>query len=297
MLAAVVDELGAQPRIEVREVEEPEVGAGESLVAVEAAAVAHFELDVISGDFLAPPPPLPFVAGSEGAGRVVASDTIPIGTLVRIGGAGVGIIRNGCWAERVAAPDTAVEPLPPDLDPSIAAAFYSAVTGATGSVASMTIQLALRAGASKVVGFHRDPAQSQLLPAGSESVIWEGAATAERFSGENAFDLVVDVVGGEMLSLLATRSVKPGGIVAMTGYAGSDELRTSITKLLVADVSLRPVNAINLEDQVKPAAQAMLAEIGTELELRTTRFPLADISEAIELLRAGTAAGRILVEP
>ncbi|MBS1877973.1 MAG: zinc-binding alcohol dehydrogenase family protein [Actinobacteria bacterium] len=317
MLAAVTDQLDAGRNVEIREVDEPEVGPGESLVAIEAAAVAHFDLTILSGEFFAPPP-LPFIAGAEAGGRVLASETLEVGTRVRVGGAGVGVVRAGTWAERVAAPDAALEALAPEVDAGIAATcFYAAttaeaalhtigqlqpgqrvaVTGATGSVSDLTIQLALRAGASKVVGFHRSAAQADLIPAGAESVVWEGAATADRFRGDDAFDLVVDVVGGEALSLLATRSIKPGGAVAMVGYAASDDLSVSITDLIVNDVRLLPVNTIRLEDEVRGAAQAMLSEVGSELQLRTTRLPLGEIDAALDLLRGGTAGARILVEP
>lgn len=318
MRAAYVEELSPEPRVEVGERPEPERGAGETLIAVAAATVAHFELTVLSGEFFPRQPPLPFIAGSEVAGRVLESEAFAPGTLVRVGGAGVGVVRDGGWAERMVAPDAAIDALPDGVDPAIAAAYFSpagtahaalnivgglrpgdsiAVTGATGAVASLTMQLALRAGAGRVVGFHRDPDKGHLLPEGAESVRWEGAATADRFRGEEGFDVVVDVVGGEITALLATRAIKPGGTLVMVGYAGSDELSASLTELIVADVSLKPVNAINLEGQMRPAANAMLTEIGGELELRTVSLPLDEVNEAIALLLRGTAGGRILLEP
>ncbi|MFI0237825.1 hypothetical protein [Streptomyces sp. NPDC016845] len=44
---------------------------------------------------------LPFISGTQGSGYVIASDTHPEGALVRLRREGLGLSREGAWAEHV----------------------------------------------------------------------------------------------------------------------------------------------------------------------------------------------------
>jgi NADPH:quinone reductase-like Zn-dependent oxidoreductase len=315
MRAAIATAWKADPVVQV--VPDPSPGPGEALVEVVAASCAHFDLSVMTGEFFVVPG-LPFIPGAEGAGRILSSSVHPAGTAVRIRGGSVGTTRNGAWADRLIAADDELEVLTPGTDLVLAAGFYSAcatahaalrlvgafspgqtvaVTGASGSVGYLTAQLALRLGAGRVVAFHRDPAQAHLIPAGAESAIWNGEATLAPFEGGEGFDLVVDVVGGDVLALLATRATKPGGRVAMVGYAAAEELSLSIPDLLGASVSLAPVSLKRMQGDVPPAAE-LLAEVERgDVEVRLSKVPLAELPRALDLLRQGTAGGRIVLIP
>ena len=80
MRAAVVTELGAP--LEIREVDRPDPGPGEILVAIEASGVCHTDLHAAEGDWPVKPTP-PFIPGHEGVGTVAA--TGPGVTLVKEG--------------------------------------------------------------------------------------------------------------------------------------------------------------------------------------------------------------------
>ena len=105
MLAARIHGFGRPVELEHRP--EPTVAEGESLVAVEAAVVGHLDLGVAGGRFPLLPTP-PYTPGTGGAGRVLDSDSLEPGTLVEIRGGGVGLLRDGTWAERIAVPDDAL---------------------------------------------------------------------------------------------------------------------------------------------------------------------------------------------
>lgn len=315
MRAAVATAWKTDPVVQV--VPDPAPGPGEALVEVAAASCAHFDLSVMTGEFFVVPE-LPFVPGAEGAGRVLESAVHAPGTPVRIRGRSVGMTRDGAWAERLVAAADDLEALAPEADLVLAAGFYSAcatahaalrivgglspgqtvaVTGASGSVGYLTAQLALRLGASRVVAFHRDPAQAHLIPAGAEPVVWDGEDGLAPFAGEEGFDLVVDVIGGDVLALLATRATKPGGRVAMVGYAANEELSISIPGLLGANVSLMPVSLKRMQGEVPPPAE-LLAEVERgDVAVRLAEVPLGELPRALDLLRAGTAGGRIVLVP
>jgi NADPH:quinone reductase len=311
MLAALVEDWGREPTI--GEVAEPVPGPGETLVEVKAATVSHIDLSVLSGEFFLSPG-LPYVPGSEGAGVVLESPTFAPGTPVRIAGE-VGLTRNGVWAERVAAADADLEALPAGTDLCLGASYRSpcatayaavtlvgrvaagervAVTGATGSVGAMVLQLAREAGA-EAFGIHRDPDQAELLPAGVTSVPGDDPARFDAYKGEDAFDLVVDTVGGPLLAELATGAIRPGGRAMLVGYAGEDILEVSLTALISADVSLVPLNLIFRAAEVEAAAPRLLERVEAgELEVRMNVFPFAELADALALLRAGTGAGRVV---
>lgn len=185
MLAARVHAIGREPLLE--EASTPRLGPGETLVAVEAAAVGHLDPTIWSGS-LPVHPPLPYVPGTDAAGRVVASPDWPEGARVWIRGGGVGIERDGCWASLVAVPHEAVHALPEGVDSVVGATFFVpwstaqvalfevgglrsgerlAVRGATGAVGSLVVQLALAAGAAEVVAASRTAERGSSLPAGA----------------------------------------------------------------------------------------------------------------------------------
>ena len=81
MLAALVEEIGSPPR--PAEVEEPQRGADEALVAIHAAPLNPVEIRVAAGRFARRAEP-PYVPGLEGAGTVVTANGYPPARRVRV---------------------------------------------------------------------------------------------------------------------------------------------------------------------------------------------------------------------
>ena len=125
MKAVRLHEWGAAPTLD--EVPEPETG--ETLVRIEAAAVAHLDLTVASGKFHIKPD-LPHIGGVEGCGTVVSSDVHEPGTRVMLRGGGLGLVRGGTWTELVATRSRNVAPLPADLSPELGATYFVPTTTA-----------------------------------------------------------------------------------------------------------------------------------------------------------------------
>lgn len=304
MIAARVREWGAPPRLE--EVPDPVAGPGETLVRVSGAALGHIDLTVAGGEF-PHRPVLPYTPGTDGAGIAVVS-----GAPVRIRGGGVGLARDGTWAELVAVPDDAVWPLRPEVGLALAACFFSpattawtavhevgalrpgervAVTGAAGAVGSLAVQLAMEHGAAKVFGIVGRPAKGAAVPRGAEVVV--GALAAEH----GAVDLLIDTVGGAGLAGLLG-AVTPGGRAALVGYTAGTSVTLALPALLAADVRLLPVNMLRRAAAARPLADVLLPRLlAGELTLAIERHPLADLSAAIERVRTGAAGGRVVLVP
>src|SRR3954466_1087718 len=68
MKAAVLSAYGSPPQY--GDFPEPQAGDGETVVTVEAAGVNHLDLGKASGTFYGGTPPLPWVVGTDGVGRL-----------------------------------------------------------------------------------------------------------------------------------------------------------------------------------------------------------------------------------
>ncbi|MEU2546919.1 zinc-binding alcohol dehydrogenase family protein [Streptomyces roseolus] len=306
----ILDEFGTLPRLGQRTVPEPR--PGHTLVRVAAATVAHLDLNILDGRF-GILPGLPFVPGTQGSGHVIASDTHPEGALVRLRGEGLGLSRDGSWAEHALVPDAAVELMPEDTDPALACVYFSPVgtawatvhsiaqvrpgervlvTGASGAVGAMVVQLAARAGA-EVVGAVGRPAKLPHVP-GAARALLASDLSEEAIGGK--VDVLIDTVGGKILRN-ALALVRPRGRAALLGYTAGRELVLDLADFFLADVSLLPVNMISRGAEVAPDVLRLLPDLSSgALSLPYERYAMDALGEAVERLRTGAAVGKIVLD-
>ncbi|MBL7255567.1 quinone oxidoreductase family protein [Paractinoplanes lichenicola] len=296
---------GKDPVIE--QIEEPVRGEGEVLVQVQAAALAHLDLTVASGNF-GLKPQLPYTGGVEGSGVVLEADDLEPGTQVMLRGAGLGLLRGGTWQERVSVPRKAVTVLDPGLPAEVAATFFVptttaavvlhdvakvqagekvAVVGAAGAVGASVAQQALLAGA-EVTGLVGRQDQLDLVPAGVTG------AVLDDFRGEE-FDLLVDTLGGEGL-IGRTGWVRKGGRAVVVGYVAGTQITIDLPSWLLADVALLPVNMIRHERRARELAPSLIERLASgELGVAVESVPLEDAVDAIARMRSGHVRGRAVL--
>jgi NADPH:quinone reductase-like Zn-dependent oxidoreductase len=218
----------------------------------------------------------------------VRSPTLEPGTPVRIRGAGVGLERDGTWRELGVFPRNALEPLPADVDPAVAATFfvpcataYAALHAVGRLVPGETV-----AGAARVVGVEPSPERARLLAAGVEP--------AQRLPEGETFDLIVDMAGGKELAS-RLRSARPEGRLVLVGYAAGTSAELDLPAFLAADVRLLPVNLIGWERRLREPARELLARVHAgELTYPLHRFSFGDLPAALRALQSG-GGGRIAV--
>jgi NADPH:quinone reductase len=308
VIAARVHAFGSEPRLD--DVEEPIPRSGESLVDVVVAPVGHLDLTVMTGRFVHRPQ-LPYVPGTDAAGRVLASGVHDPGTPVRVRGGGLGLSRDGTWRRRVVAPDEALHVVPEGVDLALASLFFSpattahvalhevgalqpgervAVTGAAGAVGSLAVQLALRAGAAHVAGVVGRPEKAAAVPHGAEVVLPGEPLPAD-------VDLLVDTVGGPRLAELAVQ-VRSGGRVALVGYTAGTTISLDLPALLAADVRLLPVNMLARAARMAPLAAELLELLASGvLRLPFEVRPLTTLATALDDVREGRVVGRVALDP
>jgi NADPH2:quinone reductase len=280
---------GAAPVLE--DLPDPQPRPGRTIVRMAAATVGHIDRTIWSGAFLQHPP-LPYVAGVEAAGIVIASNRHAAGQRVWVRGSGLGTTNDGTWCELIDAPDEALGLLPDGLDMALGAAFFSPctsawvalheiaklqagermlVTGATGAVGSMTVQLAREVGG--VVLTRTEAAQQQ------------------------GVDLLVDTVGGPVLEA-ALPCVVPGGRAVLVGYTAGNMLPLNIAHFLQRDVALLPLNMFRREAAGRAAVPALLARLADgRLTLEVKRFALGEAASALEWITQRGHRGRAVLVP
>ena len=292
MKAVRIHGFDAVPVLE--EIAEPTARPGRTIVRMEAATVGHIDRTVWRGSFLRHPP-LPYTPGVEAAGVVVASGRYQAGQRVWLRGSGLGTLFDGTWCEQIDAPDEALGPLPDDVPMTLGAAFFSPttsawvalhevaklkageqvlVTGASGAVGSLVMQLARDAGCAAVAV----------------------AADAEPPAVASA-DLLIDTVGGSVLARTLP-AVRPGGRAVLVGYTAGPVLSLDIAHFLQRDVALLPLNMFRREAQGRAAAPELLARLADgRLSLDVRPFALADAAAALDWIAQRGHRGRAVLVP
>jgi NADPH2:quinone reductase len=297
----------------IDEMVEPVRAAGRSLVRMAAATVGHIDRTVWSGRFLRHPS-LPYVPGVEAAGIVIESERFAPGQRVWLRGCGLGTAIDGTWRECIDAPDEALGVLPDEVPMALGSAFFSPctsawvalheiaqlqtgehvlVTGATGAVGSLALQLALELGAkvSAVVG---DAAAAARLPAGVDARVFDGTPDA---LCELGADALIDTVGGPVLAA-ALPGVAPGGRAVLVGYTAGSELALDLAIFMQRDVRLLPLNMMRRDAAGRAAVPALLARLADgRLRLEVRSFPLSDAARALDWITQRGRRGRAVLVP
>ena len=292
MKAVRIHGFDAVPVLE--EIAEPIAQPGRTIVRMEAATVGHIDRTVWRGSFLRHPP-LPYTPGVEAAGVVVASGRFQVGQRVWLRGSGLGTLFDGTWCEQIDAPDEALGLLPDDVPMTLGAAFFSPttsawvalhevaklqageqvlVTGASGAVGSLVMQLARDAGCVAIAV----AADAQPPEAGSA-------------------DLLVDTVGGDVLARTLP-AVRPGGRAVLVGYTAGPTLSLDIAHFLQRDVSLLPLNMFRREAEGRAAVPELLTRLADgRLHLEVRPFALADAAVALDWITQRGHRGRAVLVP
>ena len=303
MKAARIHAWGAAPRLD--DLPEPEPQPGRSLVRMAATSVGHLDRSIAAGGFLRHPP-LPYVPGTEAAGIVLQGERFAAGTRVWLRGGGLGTTEDGTWRETISAPDAALGLLPEAIAMPLGAAFFSPCTaawvalfgvgalqpgervlisGATGSVGSIALQLARASGAEVAVVDNASFAAAERIDVEPEA-------------GPPAFDLLVDAVGGPSLAGLLARVV-PGGRAVLVGYTSGQRVELDLAELMQRDVRLLPLNMLRRAAEARAAVPELLARLAdNRLRLALRPFALAEAAEAMDWIAQRGHRGRaVLLAP
>src|SRR6266496_489309 len=312
MKAVRIKQYGNEEVVELAEVERPQPGENQLLVKVRAAAVNPVDWKIRDGlgDIFGLKPPL--ILGCEVAGTVEALGSGgPSRTGISEFVAGDEIYGylsaySGGYAEYVAAPASEFVRKPKQIDFDTAASVPVAaltawqgifdhgklasgqrilITGASGAVGSMAVQLAKNKGAH-VIGTGSGRNEEFVRKLGADEFIDYKKA---QFEDEvRDLDVVFDTVGGDTQER-GFQTLKGGGFLVSTVSPPSAE------KAKEFGVAVAMVQMMPKPDQLVEINR--LVESG-KLKVRVaTVLPLAEVKKAHQLSATGHADGKIILRP
>jgi len=268
---------------------------------------------------------LPMVGGIDVAGTVVSSDSERFhpGDQVLVTGAGLSETRDGGYSEFVRLDSNWVTPLPDGLDALEAmtlgtAGFTAAlslyrmeisgqrpemgpivVTGATGGVGSIAIDILSKAGYEVHAISGKQEQFDWLTELGATQCIsrhelsWgKGPLQSARWAG------CIDSVGGEMLSAICA-VIKPWGNIAACGLAGGIGLSTTVMPFIIRGVSLIGIDSPLCPYAIREEIWPKLAGEWKPRRLEQIRNRIVGLSELNDIfggMLKGDSLGRIVVE-
>lgn len=297
--------------LRVEEAPLPEPGAGEVRVELRYAGVNPLDTYAAAGR-VGDLSTLPRTLGVEASGYLE-------GRPVLVHGAGVGLTRDGVWAERAVVPRAAVVDVPDGVD--LAAAGGLGVVGATawrvvhdlgrprpadrvlvlaaaGGVGNLVVQLAKAAGATVWGQIGSAGKRDFVGDLGADEVVVTGAAGLPAAVAGLRPTVVFDALGGGFFPA-AVEALQLGGRIVLYGASAGPQVTFDAPTLYRKGLSVLGYGGVNEPpERLAEATGAVLAEIAAgRLRLPVSDvLPLGRVEEAMERIRARGTAGKLLLD-
>lgn len=266
----------------------------------------------------------PMTGGIDLAGSVVSSEnpSFDEGDQVLATGYELGVSHDGGYAGYARVPAEWVIALPDGLSAFDAMAIGTAgftaalsvvrmelnglspdggpviVTGATGGVGSVAVELLAKLGYEVTALTGKDGEHDHLRSLGATDVLSRheiemGTRPLEKSMWAGA----LDPVGGDILAWL-TRTMKYGGCISTCGLTAGIDVNTTVLPFILRGVSLLGIDSVMCPMALRQEVWRRLAT-----DMKPTRLPtiakeisLAGLSEAFATILAGEARGRTVVK-
>lgn len=265
----------------------------------------------------------PLIGGIDAAGSVASStdSAFAAGDEVLVHGYDLGVAHDGGYAEYVRVPAEWVVPMPEGLTAFDAMAIGTAgftaalsivrmeqngqaaddgpilVTGATGGVGSVAVELLAQLGYEVTALTGKDDQHDHLRALGATDVLSRhdlemGTRPLEKAKWAGA----IDAVGGDILAWI-TRTTKYGGSIASSGLTAGIDLKTTVMPFILRGVSLLGIDSAACPMERRREVWQRLATDMKPKRLSgvAREITLEGLPEAFSTLLAGEARGRIVV--
>src|SRR5882757_1388145 len=321
MRAMRAEQFSGYEALKLVELPKPMVTDGKVLVRVTAAGVTPLDHTILIGDFHIPEKPL--ILGNEGAGVVEegGGTDFPTGSRVMFWGT-YGAFEDGTYREWIAVRKEDLCLIPDNVDDVSAAgipvAYLTAQVALTlagfrpgkivlapaigGSVGNAVTQLARALGAKHAMSSTTSHAKAEQAKAlGFNEVIDTSveklADGVRRITGGYGADIVIDGIGGEVLSEALGALAFEGSLTTL-GYSASRQTTIDVTNLIVPQASIRSLNMFTQPKAVVAEAWNVIVSLlksGAIKPIVAKDFRLADAAEALRYLIEGRPFGRVIL--
>jgi len=299
----------------------PEVSDGKVLLRMTAAGVTPLDHTILSGQF--PLAKAPLVLGNEGAGVVEAGGgtEFPVGSRVMFTGP-YGVFEDGAYGEWLAVRKENLCLIPEGVDDvsaagipvayltaQIALALAGFQAGKTvlapaigGSVGNAVTQLARALSAKHAISSTTNQAKAEQARAlGFNEVIDTSVEKlgdgVRRITGGYGADIVIDGIGGEVLSE-ALATLAPGGSLTTLGYSAGRKTTIDVTNLIWKGASIKSFILFAQPQAAWAKAWNIIVALlhsGAVKPIVARTFPLAQAADALGYLVEGRPFGRVVL--
>ncbi|MGV9676855.1 quinone oxidoreductase family protein [Nocardia sp. NPDC003482] len=321
MRAIQVSEHGGPEVLKPAEVPDPQPGPGQLLVDVEAIGVNFIDTYIRTGRY---PREVPYIPGAEGSGVVAAVG--PDVEEFRVGDRVAWADAPGSYAERVVVPARVAIPVPPGVEPAVAASallqgmtahyliesVYKPEPGETvlvhagaGGVGLLLTQLAAVKGIRVITTVSTDEKEALSRRAGASEVLRYGddlAARVRELTGGEGVAAVYDGVGKDTFEA-SLAALRIRGTLALFGAASGPVPPFDLQRLNPAGSLFvtRPTLAhyTRTQDELRwRAGDVFDALAAGTLRLRVgATYPLAEAERAHRDLESRRTTGSIVLLP
>jgi NADPH2:quinone reductase len=312
MKAIQITEFGGPEVLEHVELPDPEAADGMAVIDVSRAGINFADTHQTRNDYLAKQT-LPMIPGGEVAGTVDGRRV-------------AAMLAGGAYAQKVAAPEAWLVPVPDEVsDDQAAGLLLQGVTAhalvnkcaqlqqgetvvieaAAGGTGALAIQIAKRAGA-RVIGL----ASSEEKRATAERL---GADATVDSRAENMREAILEANGGEQVNAVLQmsggeafqqqlRTLAPFGRMVAFGIASREEPEVKIGHLMRNSRAVIGFWLVHLiaqrEELARTIGELMSWVAAGELEVLIGGvYPLSDAAKAHEDIMSRTTQGKLLLDP
>lgn len=297
---------------------------GEVLIKVEYSSINYKDMLAVqkNGGVIRNYPMIP---GIDLSGTIVqASDNrYTEGQKVIVTGFDMGMSHTGGFAEYARVPSDWIVPLPDNLTLKDAMVFGTAgftaalsimalekngmdinhnprilVTGSTGGVGSVALQILSKVGYKNISALVRKDHQVEVAKSlGATEVVFAGELGEQNKPlNKQKFDYVLDTVGGEVASKLIPQ-IAYGGSMSMCGNAGGMKLTSTVLPFILRGINLLGIDSVNVPIQNRGDIWDKLAN---EWNISNTslvkEITLNDLPDVIEAVKNGQHLGRTIIK-
>jgi NADPH:quinone reductase len=321
MRAMRAEQFSGYDALKLVDLPKPVLAHGKVLVRMTAAGVTPLDHTILSGHF--PPAKAPLVLGNEGAGAVEegGGTDFPVGSRVMFTGP-YGVFEDGAYSEWLAVRKESLCLIPEGVDDVSAAgvpvAYLTAQmalnlagfqAGKTvfapaigGSVGNAVTQLARAQGAKHAISSTTNHAKAeQAMALGFSEVIDTSVEKlrdgVRRITGGYGADIVIDGIGGEVLSE-ALGALAVGGSLTTLGYSASRKTTIDVTDLIWQRASIKSFVLFAQPQAAWVDAWTTIVSLLRSDAIKpivARTFPLAEAPDALRYLVEGRPFGRVVL--